>query len=306
MIEYIIDEEYSGVRLDRYLRKILKSSKLSDLYKMIRKGKIKINNKKIKQDYRLNLGDKVQIFSKINMELSDDQETFHPLSLEREKKLKEFIVFENEDMFVINKKAGDIVHRGSGYDLSLLEEYRAYFKSNKINFVNRIDKETSGLLIAAKNLKTARKLAEYIRNDKIEKKYYILIHGNIEEDYFKIESYLKKEEESVISSETEKEGYKKAVTYFKKIISSNDFTLLEANLKTGRTHQLRVQLSEKGYPIIGDKKYGINDNEEKMYLFSYYLNIVEEDICVELEIPKTFKNKLKKLKIWRRKNGIFG
>lgn len=297
MIEYIIDEEYSGVRLDRYLRKILKNSKLSDLYKMIRKGQVKINNKKIKQDYRLYLGDKVQIFSKINMELSDEQETFYPLSLEREKKLKEFIVFENEDMFVINKKAGDIVHRGSGYDSSLLEEYRAYFKSNKINFVNRIDKETSGLVIAAKNLKTARKLAEYLRNDKIEKKYYILIHGSIEEKYFKIESYLKKEEESVISSEIEKEGYKKAITYFKKIISSNDFTLLEAKLKTGRTHQLRVQLSEKGYPIIGDKKYGINDNEEKMYLFSYYLNIVEEDISIELKIPKTFKNKLKKLKI---------
>lgn len=297
MIEYIIDEEYSGVRLDRYLRKILKNSRLSDLYKMIRKGQIKINNKKVKQDYRLNFGDKVQISSKINMQLIDEEENFYPLSLERENKLKEFIVFENEDMFVINKKAGDIVHKGSGHDLSLLEEYRAYFKSNKINFVNRIDKETSGLVIAAKNLKTARKLAEYIRNDKIEKKYYILIHGNIEEDYFKIESYLKKEEESVISSETEKEGYKKAVTYFKKIISSNDCTLLEANLKTGRTHQLRVQLSEKGYPIIGDKKYGTNDNEEKMYLFSYYLNIVEEDICVELEIPKTFKNKFKKLKI---------
>lgn len=303
MIEHIIDEEYSGLRIDRYLRKILNDIQLSELYKMIRKGQIKVNNKKIKQDYRLNLGDNLKIYSKINLETKDDKQDFFSLSIDRENKLREFIVFENQDILIINKEAGDIVHRGSGHDISLLEEFRAYFQNSKLNFVNRIDKDTSGLVIAAKNIKTARKYAEYIRNKKIEKKYYILVHGYIEEDNFKIESFLKKEDENVISSEIEKEGYKKSLTYFKKIMSSKDYCLLEADLKTGRTHQLRVQLAEYKHPIVGDRKYGLKDNEERMYLFSYYLNIPEENICIKLDIPKTFKNKLKN---WRRKNGIFG
>lgn len=292
MIEYIIDEEYSGVRVDRYLRKVLKDIKLSELYKMIRKGQIKINKKKIKQDSRLNSGDIIQIYSKINFEYEEKEEAFVNLTEDRKRKLKEIIVFENEEIFVINKEAGDIVHKGSGHDLSLLEEYRAYFKNNKVNFVNRIDKDTSGLVIAAKNIKTARKFAEYIRDNKIEKKYIILVHGYIEEKDFKIESFLKKEGENVVSSEVDKEGYKKSITYFKKIASSKNHTILEADLKTGRTHQLRVQLSEINHPIVGDKKYGLNDGEKRMYLFSYYLNISLENIFIKLNIPKTFKDKL--------------
>lgn len=291
MIEYIIDDEYSGVRIDRYLRKKLKNTNLSDIYKMIRKGKIKINEKKIKQDTRLNSGDILQLYSKINVD-EEPQDKFIEISLERKKILEDSIVFENADLFIINKSAGDIVHKGSGHSISLLEEYRAYFQNNTVNFVNRIDKDTSGLVIGAKNIRTARKIAEYIREREIEKKYYILVDGVIEQEEFFIENYLKKDEieEKIIVSNEEKEGYKKSITFFKKIKVLQKNTILEADLKTGRTHQLRAQLAHIGHAIVGDKKYGKNNDKEKMYLFSHYISIPKENIEIDLEMPKNFLN----------------
>ncbi|MDD7392608.1 MAG: RluA family pseudouridine synthase [Fusobacterium gastrosuis] len=291
MIEYIIDDEYSGVRIDRYLRKKLKNTNLSDIYKMIRKGKIKINEKKVKQDTRLNSGDILQLYSKINVD-EEPQDKFIEISLERKKLLEDSIVFENADLFIINKSAGDIVHKGSGHSISLLEEYRAYFQNNTVNFVNRIDKDTSGLVIGAKNIRTARKIAEYIREREIEKKYYILVDGVIEQEEFFIENYLKKDEieEKIIVSNEEKEGYKKSITFFKKIKVLQKNTILEADLKTGRTHQLRAQLAHIGHAIVGDKKYGKNNDKEKMYLFSHYINIPKENIEIDLEMPKNFLN----------------
>lgn len=296
MIEYIIDDEYSGVRVDRYLRKKLKDMPLSDIYKMIRKGKIKINEKKIKQDTRLISGDVLQLYLKISEDSEPISEIFIDLSLERKAQLKKMIVFENEDLFIINKIAGDVIHKGSSHNISLLEEFRSYFQSNIVNFVNRIDKDTSGLVIAAKNIKTARSLAEYIRNKSIEKKYYILIEGHIAEDSFQLENYLKKDdtEEKVLVSDIEKEGYKKSITHFKKIKTSPNYTILEADLKTGRTHQLRAQLAHINCPILGDKKYGKtnkeNNNIENMFLFSHYLHIPEKNIKIDLDIPVSFLN----------------
>ena len=255
MIEYIIDEEYESVRVDRFLRKHLKNINLSEIYKMLRKGKIKVNNKKISQDYRLILGDIVFIFLPENFK-ENNEEKFIELSQERKEKLKEMIVFENENLFVINKSLGDVVHKGSGHNISLLEEFRSYYSNNNINFVNRIDKLTSGLVIGAKNIKTAREIAKEIQSGNIVKKYYILVNGKIEKDDFIIENYLKKDEEKVIVSDIEKKDYKRSITHYKRINGNDDYTLLEAELKTGRTHQLRAQLSHIGHTIVGDTKYG--------------------------------------------------
>lgn len=293
MIEYIIDEEYSGIRLDSYIKKKLTSLSLTEIYKFIRKGNIKINNKKCKHDTRLNLGDRLQIYLKMDIGKEDDKKAFIRLSEDKTKKLKEIIVFEDENIFIINKEAGQVIHRGSGHSISLLEEYRAYFQNNIINFVNRIDKDTSGLVIGAKNIRTARKLAEYIREKKIKKKYYILVHGFIEDENFSLVNYLKKEEENVVVLDYEEKGYKKSTTYFKRIFSSKLYSLLEAELETGRTHQLRVQLAHIHHPIVGDKKYGRYDSEEEMFLHSYYIDIPNENIRISLEIPKTFIDKLK-------------
>ena len=287
MIEYIIDEEYESVRVDRFLRKHLKNINLSEIYKMLRKGKIKVNNKKISQDYRLVLGDIVFIFLPENFK-ENQKEVFIERSQESKEKLKEMIPFENENLFVINKSLGDVVHKGSGHDISLLEEFRSYYSNNNVNFVNRIDKLTSGLVIGAKNIKTAREVAKEIQAGNIIKRYYILVNGKIEKEDFILENYLKKDEEKVIVSDIEKEGYKKSITHFKKIKEYDKYTLLEAELKTGRTHQLRAQLNHIGNNIVGDTKYGKNERGNMMYLFSYYLKIDLYNLEIKLEMPKSF------------------
>ena len=287
MIEFIIDEEYETVRIDRFLRKHLKNINLSEIYKMLRKAKVKVNNKKVSQDYRLVLGDIVFVFLPEKFK-ENSEEKFIELEKDRKEKLKEMIVFENENLFVINKSLGDVIHKGSGHDISLLEEFRSYYLNNNVNFVNRIDKLTSGLVIGTKNIKTAREIAKEIQLDNIVKKYYVLVNGKIEKDKFILENYLKKDEEKVIVSNIEQEGYKKSITYFKKIKEYDKYTLLEAELKTGRTHQLRAQLNHLGNTIVGDTKYGENEKEGMMYLFSYYLKIDLYNLEIKLEIPKLF------------------
>ena len=287
MIEYIIDEDYESVRVDRFLRKHLKNINLSEIYKMLRKGKIKVNNKKISQDYRLVLGDIIFIFLPESFK-EKSEEKFIELNQVREEKLKQMIVFENDNLFVINKSLGDVVHKGSGHDISLLEEFKSYYSNSNINFVNRIDKLTSGLVIGAKNIKTARDIAKEIQAGNIVKKYCILVNGKIKKDNFILENYLKKDEERVIVSDIEKEGYKKSITYFKKIKEYDRYTLLEDELKTGRTHQLRAQLNHLGNTIVGDTKYGKNEKEDTMYLFSYYLKIDLYNLEIKLDIPDFF------------------
>ena len=290
MIEFIIDEEYETVRIDRFLRKHLKNIALSEIYKMLRKAKIKVNNKKVSQDYRLVLGDIIFVFLPESFE-EKNEEIFIELNEIRKEKLKSMIAYENENLFIINKNLGDVIHKGSGHNISLLEEFRAYYSNNKVNFVNRIDKLTSGLVIGAKNIKTAREIAKEIQLGNITKKYYILVYGKIEKEEFILENYLKKDEEKVIVSDIEKEDYKKSITHYKRINGNDDYTLLEAELKTGRTHQLRAQLSYIGHTIVGDTKYGKNIKEETMYLFSYYLKIDLYDLELEMGIPNFFLKK---------------
>ena len=290
MIEFIIDEEYETVRIDRFLRKHLKNIALSEIYKMLRKAKIKVNNKKVSQDYRLVLGDIIFVFLPESFE-EKNEETFIELNEIRKEELKSMIAYENENLFIINKNLRDVIHKGSGHDISLLEEFRSYYSNNKINFVNRIDKLTSGLVIGAKNIKTAREIAKEIQLGNIIKKYYILVYGKIEKEEFILENYLKKDEEKVIVSDIEKEDYKKSITHYKRINGNDDYTLLEAELKTGRTHQLRAQLSYIGHTIVGDTKYGKNIKEETMYLFSYYLKIDLYDLELEMGIPNFFLKK---------------
>ena len=116
-----------------------------------------------------------------------NEEVFIELSEIRKEKLKSMIAYENENLFIINKNLGDVIHKGSGHNISLLEEFRAYYSNNKVNFVNRIDKLTSGLVIGAKNIKTAREIAKEIQLGNITKKYYILVYGKIEKEEFILE-----------------------------------------------------------------------------------------------------------------------
>lgn len=287
-MEYIIDKEYEDVRLDRFLRKKYEDISLTEIFKGIRTGKVKVNGKKSKENYRLQLEDVVKVFFN-----GGETKEEKPVSIENKEieKIKKSIVYEDERVLIFNKKNNMVMHKGSGYEYGISEMIKSYLKNENFNFVNRIDKATSGLIIGAKSLVVARELAEDIRNRDIEKKYYILVNGRIREKEFKIKSWLKKVEERVIEVEEFQEGAKESTSSFKVVEYGKNCTLLEGTLGSGRTHQLRVQLANRGNYIIGDNKYG-KGKEKMMYLFSHYVKIERYGIEINLPIPKEFLDRL--------------
>lgn len=287
-MEYIIDKEYEDVRLDRFLRKKYEDISLTEIFKGIRTGKVKVNGKKSKENYRLQLEDVVKVFFN-----GGETKEEKPVSIENKEieKIKKSIVYEDERVLIFNKKNNMVMHKGSGYEYGISEMIKSYLKNENFNFVNRIDKATSGLIIGAKSLVVARKLAEDIRNRDIEKKYYILVNGRVREKEFKIKSWLKKVEDKIIEVEEFQEGAKESTSSFKVVEYGKNCTLLEGTLGSGRTHQLRVQLANRGNYIIGDNKYG-KGREKMMYLFSHYIKIERYDIEINLPVPKEFLEKL--------------
>jgi 23S rRNA pseudouridine955/2504/2580 synthase len=287
-VEYIIDKEYEDVRLDRFLRKKYEDISLTEIFKGIRTGKVKVNGKKSKENYRLQLEDVVKVFFN-----GGETKEEKPVSIENKEieKIKKSIVYEDERVLIFNKKNNMVMHKGSGYEYGISEMIKSYLKNENFNFVNRIDKATSGLIIGAKSLVVARELAEDIRNRDIEKKYYILVNGRVREKEFKIKSWLKKVEDKVIEVEEFQEGAKESTSSFKVVEYGKNCTLLEGTLGSGRTHQLRVQLANRGNYIIGDNKYG-KGREKMMYLFSHYIKIERYNIEINLPIPKEFLEKL--------------
>lgn len=289
-MRYIIDSEYSDVRLDKFLRKHLEELSLTEIFKGIRVGKIKVNGKKSKENYRLQKDDIVDIFYQIEKKEEKEKAKIPEKEI---KKVLNMIVYEDEKVIILNKKENVVIHKGSGHQYGISEILKEYLKNDNFNFVNRIDKDTSGLVIGAKNLIVTRELSEEIRNREIIKKYYILVDGVIKKDSFTIKSYLKKIEDRVIETTQDDKDGKESVSYFKVIKRGKNCTLLEGELETGRTHQLRVQLSQRGNFILGDKRYG-KSKEDILYLFSHYLKIKKYNIELNMEIPEKFKIRLSK------------
>lgn len=291
-MEYIIDSEFEDVRLDKFLRKKLPNLALTEIFKGIRVGKIKVNGKKSKENYRLQLNDVVKLF--FTVDSSDEkEEKVEKIKTSDLEKVKKYIVYEDEKVLIFNKESNVVMHKGSGHDYGVSEVFKEYLKNPNFNFVNRIDKATSGLVIGAKSLVVTRELAEEIRERRIDKRYYILVDGKINKKEFILKSYLKKLEDRVVELDKYEIGAKESISFFKVLKYGKDCTLLEGTLGSGRTHQLRVQLSSMGHPIVGDMKYG-KGKEKEMYLFSHYLKIAKYGIEIDLPLPESYIKRLAK------------
>ena len=308
--EIIVNSEMEGMRLDRYLRKSFKNEPLSRIFGAIRSGDVKINGKKSKENYRLLLDDKITIknLSMGNIKKNEKIENkIKKLQISQNdlEKYKKMVIFENEDFFIVNKAEKIPMHKGTGHKYGLSEVFKKIYKSENINFANRIDFETSGLVIGCKTLKFLRYISKKIRENEVHKKYFAIVHNrkfkkkneflenNFEENKkdFKIENYLTTAENRVIVSENPvSRESKKSITYFKyinidklknqkKILNllgeNKDVLLLDIELITGRKHQIRAQLADKGLFIVGDKKYGIKDGSDRFFLCCYFLSFDE-------------------------------
>ncbi len=287
MEQHTIDQDFHDVRLDKFIKKHYPEFHLASVYKLIRKGRIKVNGKKKKQNYRLQQDDLVTVWVAVKAEKSQEADSFVYLSKEEKREIQQGIVFEDESLLFFNKQQGFVMYRGSGHQYGLAEMLKSYCGNQDFTFVNRIDKATSGLIIGAKNLPTVRTLSELIRKREVKKYYTVVVEGLVRQDTFTLSSYLKKEEIRVVQSHSKKEGFQQAVSSFKVIKRGAKRTLLEAFLETGRTHQLRVQLAEINHPIVGDQKYGRGEGST-MLLFSRRVVIPSYDIDLQLDLPAKF------------------
>ena len=299
IFEYVVDSETEGMRIDRYLKKTFKNEPLSKIFQALRKGDVKVGGKKVKENYRLSLNEKIFVKYLKAETTSNENKNYKKNKIEKKvlDKYKKSVIFENEDFFIVNKEGNIPMHKGTGHKYGLSEIFKEIYNSENINFANRLDYETSGLVIGCKTLKFLRYISEKIRNNEVHKKYIAVVHGIIEEEKFTIENYLLVEENGVSVTENETEG-KKSITEFRcigrktsretNVKNSGNIgkTALDINLVTGRKHQIRAQISNYGYPIVGDRKYGKNDKSDTLYLCCYYVAFDE----YEYEIEKKFLN----------------
>ena len=252
-----ITSEHSDQRIDNYLFTLLKGVPKSRIYRIIRKGEIRINGSRIKPDYKLNEGDKIRI-PPVRIA---EREAFILPSKKLQYLLEKNILYEDDALLVLNKPSGLAVHGGSGIKFGLIEALRLIRpKTDYFELAHRIDRETSGCLIVAKKRSTLRYLQEQMRSKRISKVYRALATGKWPRGMRRIDlplmAFEQKTGEKIVR--VNPKG-KKSVTIFSVMKRYRNFTLLEALLETGRTHQIRVHAQHIGCPLAGDNKYGLDD-----------------------------------------------
>ena len=293
---FTVDKDYHDSRLDKWFKKKVIDIPHSLVEKIIRQNKVKVNNKKTKSSYRVQEGDVVNVyeFSKITPQLRNSIIKYKPKK-EELGKYDNYIIENNENFIIINKPAGIPVQSGTKSFKNIIDILNdtKYFLNSKPFIVHRIDKETSGLLIIAKNRKFAQLFTSLFRIRKIHKTYLALTYG-------KVENSIKTLNDELIYYENKKKFSQNALTHLKVIKSNNDYSFLELKPITGRKHQLRKQLFKLNKPIVGDKKYyipgkKISKNEDLM-LHSYKIKFIINNTKYNFKArySKSFENFLKK------------
>lgn len=260
---YTIDAEDAGQRIDNFLLRTLKGVPKSHLYRLMRKGEIRVNKKRIKPIYKLLNEDIVRVAPIRISEKANEVSTGLNIVANLEKQ----ILFEDERLIVINKPSGMAVHGGSGLSFGLIEALRALRpEARMLELVHRLDRDTSGCLVVAKKRSALRHLHEQLRNKNVQKFYHALVRGRWPEKLTKITESLKKNDlksgERVVIVDN-LDG-KECETRFKVLQKYENATLVRAFPVTGRTHQIRVHCQVKGHAIACDSKYGHEEFDSEM------------------------------------------
>ncbi|MCR4605328.1 MAG: RluA family pseudouridine synthase [Eubacterium sp.] len=292
-----IDESLSGQRLDKLLRKYLSEAGSGFIYKMLRKKNIKLNNSKAKGNEILSEGDIIDIYLAddtlakfTGAKGSEKNRTGKPVpSLNPEE-----IVYEDADIIILDKPVGELSQKADNTDISINERLLVYLEEKGESggeklftpgVANRLDRNTSGMILAGKTLRGAQLLSEFIRERKIKKYYLALVDGEMKnngETWETAEGYIKKDKEKnqVKIYDSPGEGLEKIAMNYQ-VMENGEKTLVEVELITGKTHQIRAYFSSIGHPLTGDAKYGsgsVSDYEKgKYYYLRAYKLVMPED-----------------------------
>ncbi|MCQ4270959.1 23S rRNA pseudouridine(955/2504/2580) synthase RluC [Pseudomonas kuykendallii] len=300
-----VSPEFAGQRIDNFLRTQLKGVPKTLIYRILRKGEVRVNKGRIKPEYKLQAGDVVRVPP---LRLAERDEPA-PLALGLLERLEKAIVYEDKALIVLNKPAGIAVHGGSGLNYGVIEAFRQLRPDAKdIELVHRLDRDTSGLLMIAKKRSMLRHLHEALRGDGVDKRYMALVRGNWPAAKKKISAPLLKNNlrsgERMV--EVNPEG-KEALTVFRVLRRFGEFaTLVEASPITGRTHQIRVHAKHAGHSIAGDSKYGDEEftreirelGGKRLFLHAYALTVPLPEggeLKVEAEVDEVWERTLERL-----------
>lgn len=272
--------EFAGQRIDNFLITYLKGVPKTLIYRILRKGEVRVNKGRIKPEYKLQAGDVVRV-PPVRVPERDEPVPVAQGLLQR---LEAAIVHEDKGLIVLNKPAGIAVHGGSGLSFGVIEAFRQLRPyAKELELVHRLDRDTSGLLMIAKKRSMLRHLHEQLRGDGVDKRYMALVRGNWPTAQKQVRAPLLKSNlrsgERMV--EVNEEG-KEALTLFKVLRRFGDFaTMVEARPITGRTHQIRVHALHAGHCIAGDPKYGDEDfsreirdlGGKRLFLHAYALTV---------------------------------
>ena len=308
MKKVIVENEEKNQRIDAYLAKKYEDISRVAVKRLIDEEKILVNNKKTKASYKVQENDEITI----------EEETPKDIELKAQNIPLE-ILYEDNDIIVVNKPKGMVVHPANGNpDGTLVNAVMAICHDSlsgiggeiRPGIVHRLDKDTSGVIVVAKNDKAHINLSEQIKNHKVEKTYLALVKGFVKENEATINMPIGRSTSNRKKMAVTKSG-KQAITHFKVIkrykTHKQDYALLEVKIETGRTHQIRVHLSQIGYPIVGDSTYSNGKNEwgiEGQCLHAKSLKfkhpITGKEMYIEAKLPQYYEELLRELEIYGR------
>lgn len=293
---YKVSEEDSGTRIDKLLPLKFNNISRVAVQRMIQNGNITVNKKNIKSSYKVLSDDVIEIEEE---EIKDSDLLPEDIPLD--------IVYEDSDILVVNKQKGLVVHPGNGNpNGTLVNAVLSHCKESlsgiggeyRPGIVHRIDKDTSGLLIIAKNDNAHINISEQIKNHAVKKTYVALVRGRIKENEATINMPIARSKNDRTKMAVDKNG-KNAITHLKVLKKYKDYTFIEVNIETGRTHQIRVHMSQIGFPIVGDYIYSNGKNPfgvKGQMLHSMKLEfkhpVTNKEIEVEAPVPKYFSDVL--------------
>ncbi|WJG07751.1 23S rRNA pseudouridine(955/2504/2580) synthase RluC [Aliiglaciecola sp. LCG003] len=301
-----IEPDLDGQRIDNFLRTLLKGVPKSLIYRILRKGEVRVNKKRVKPEYKLQGGDEIRLPP---IRVSEPQ-AGPSVKLDKVATLESHILFEDDVLIVVNKPSGMAVHGGSGLSFGVIEALRALRPQAKfLELVHRLDRDTSGCLLIAKKRSALKHLHEQLRNKTVDKRYHALVAGNWPDNRFKVKAPLMKNilksGERLVS--VSPEG-KESETRYRVLEHFEQASLVEASPITGRTHQIRVHCLHAGHPIACDDKYGDDDFARSMhavglsrlflhaYTLAYIHPVSEQRMTHTAPLDKRLTQTLKRLR----------
>lgn len=289
--------EEGNIRIDQYLSSKLDISR-SKVQKLIKEGQVLLNGKVVNSSSIVHANDFLEVDDKLDFDINIEAENI-PLD----------IIYEDDYLLVINKKSGMVVHPAPGHYSNtlvnaLLGKFSLSNAGDKIRpgIVHRLDKDTSGLMLVAKDDKTHEMLSLMLKNKQVERKYIALVSGVIKHDSGTIDAPIGRDVNNRQKMMVTDLNAKEAVTHFRVVERFDNYTLIECKLDTGRTHQIRVHMSYIGYPIVNDPVYGKSKKTSQFgqLLHSYSIKfihpITQKEIFYEVKLPDEFEKMLKELK----------